>query len=104
MREKAYEAAAREGHDVYERLAPQHGYETQEKSRVECEQLPEQHRKLMIAAYRAGVDAFLDALPGEVYVLTQRYVRPDCPHAGTYQGHDEGCYPARYIKLKGDTV
>lgn len=36
-------------HQVYERLAPEHGYETREESRVAWPDVPEQNRKLMIA-------------------------------------------------------
>ncbi len=36
-------------HDTYERLAPEHGYETRPDSAVAWEAVPERNRKLMIA-------------------------------------------------------
>ena len=36
-------------HEAYERLAPEHGYETREESAVPWEQVPEQNRALMEA-------------------------------------------------------
>ena len=36
-------------HEAYERLAPQHGYETREASRKPWKDVPEQNRELMIA-------------------------------------------------------
>jgi hypothetical protein len=36
-------------HETYERLAPEHGYETREASAKPWEQVPEQNRGLMVA-------------------------------------------------------
>ena len=43
------EDIAREFHETYERLAPEHGYETREASAKPWEQVPEQNKGLMIA-------------------------------------------------------
>jgi hypothetical protein len=43
------EALARRFHETYERLAPDHGYETRKASAVPWEDVPEQNRSLMIA-------------------------------------------------------
>lgn len=42
------EVVARKFHDEYEHLAPLYGWETQERSRVEWGDLPENQRKLMV--------------------------------------------------------
>ena len=54
-----YEVGARTGHDAYERLAPEYGYTTRQKSRVSWERLPQEHRDLMVAAYTVAIDAAL---------------------------------------------
>lgn len=36
-------------HDAYERLAPEHGYETREASRKPWSEVPENNRELMTA-------------------------------------------------------
>ncbi len=43
------EALAKRFHEVYERLAPDFGYETRRESAVPWEQVPEQNRDLMVA-------------------------------------------------------
>jgi hypothetical protein len=43
------EVIARQFHAVYERFAPHHGWETQERSRTEWGDLPEANRTLMVA-------------------------------------------------------
>ncbi len=43
------EPIAREFHDTYERLAPDHGYKTREASAVAWDQVPQANRSLMIA-------------------------------------------------------
>lgn len=43
------EDIARRFHDAYERLAPRFGWETQQRSRVEWDDLPEENRALMVA-------------------------------------------------------
>jgi hypothetical protein len=45
-------AIARAFHDRYEALSGQHGWETQERTRVAWEDLPEENRSLMIAVVR----------------------------------------------------
>lgn len=46
-------------HDTYERLAPEHGYETREGSRKPWGEVPEQNRSLMRATVRHLLDAGL---------------------------------------------
>jgi hypothetical protein len=46
------EALARLFHETYERLAPEHGYETREASAKPWEQVPDNNRALMIAVCR----------------------------------------------------
>lgn len=43
------EKIAKEFHETYEKLAPEHGYKTRRKSAVPWEQVPEQNKKLMLA-------------------------------------------------------
>jgi hypothetical protein len=43
------EALARRFHETYERLAPEHGYETRKASAVPWEDVPEPNRALMVA-------------------------------------------------------
>ena len=43
------EDIAQEFHETYERLAPDHGYETRKSSAVPWENVPEQNKNLMIA-------------------------------------------------------
>lgn len=57
------EALARFFHETYERLAPEHGYETRKASAVPWEQVPERNRALMIATC-AEVLAKLEKEPG----------------------------------------
>lgn len=45
----AAETLAREFHETYERLAPNHGYKTRKASAVPWEDVPEQNKSLMIA-------------------------------------------------------
>lgn len=46
------EAVARLLHHTYERLAPAHNWETQERSRTPWEELPPENRSLMVATVR----------------------------------------------------
>ena len=50
--EGAPEALAERFHDTYERLAPEHGYETRQESAVPWSDVPEPNRRLMIATVR----------------------------------------------------
>lgn len=50
------EHVARCFHESYERKAPQHGWETQQRSRVEWEDVPEENRSLMIAVVQELLD------------------------------------------------
>lgn len=43
------EQVARAFHEAYERLAPDHGWETQERSRKDWDDVPEANRSLMVA-------------------------------------------------------
>lgn len=43
------EEVARAFHEVYERLAPEHGYETRPESAVAWDAVPERNRRLMVA-------------------------------------------------------
>jgi hypothetical protein len=49
MADESAERVAREFHEAYERLAPDHGYETREASAKPWEDVPEQNRGLMVA-------------------------------------------------------
>ena len=49
MEQNETERVARRFHDIYEQLAPQFGWETQERSAVAWSELPAENRKLMIA-------------------------------------------------------
>ena len=46
---------AEDMHGHYERLAPHFAYETRTQSRVSWEKLPDNHRRLMIAAVQAAL-------------------------------------------------
>jgi len=51
------EALARRFHDTYERLAPDHGWQTQESTRAKpWEEVPEHNRQLMLATIEALLD------------------------------------------------
>lgn len=50
------EALARKFHETYERLAPDHGYETREASAKPWDEVPEQNRNLMIAVCQELID------------------------------------------------
>jgi hypothetical protein len=43
------EDIARAFHETYEKLAPEHGYETRKASAVPWERVPEQNKSLMIS-------------------------------------------------------
>lgn len=52
-------------HEAYERLAPEHGYETREASARPWEDVPAQNRGLMIAVVKLLVDRrIIDFGPG----------------------------------------
>jgi hypothetical protein len=69
--ETQVEAIAHAFHDSYEKQADEHGWQTQESTRVAWEDLPEQNRTLMIAVVsdllRDGVIAvgYLTTAAGE---------------------------------------
>jgi hypothetical protein len=50
-------------HDHYERLAPEHGYETREESRKAWGEVPEQNRKLMQATVHSLLSSGLIETP-----------------------------------------
>jgi hypothetical protein len=51
------EALARRFHDTYERLAPDHGWETQESTRAKpWDEVPAHNRELMLATVAALLD------------------------------------------------
>jgi hypothetical protein len=43
-------------HEAYERLAPDHGYETRRESAVPWEEVPERNRDLMVAVVQDLLD------------------------------------------------
>lgn len=51
------ERIARAFHETYERLAPTHGWQTQERSRRAWDDVPDENKSLMIAVARALIDA-----------------------------------------------
>jgi hypothetical protein len=53
---QADEAIARMFHEEYERLAPEHGYETRRDSAVPWEDVPERNRRLMVATVAAVLE------------------------------------------------
>lgn len=55
-RERLIALVARSFHEVYEELAPTHGWKTQERSQVPWNDVPEGNRKLMVAT----VDRLID--------------------------------------------
>lgn len=52
----AAERLAKRFHDAYERLAPEHGYETRKESAKLWDEVPEQNRSLMIAVCQELID------------------------------------------------
>lgn len=50
------ERIAQAFHDAYEELAPEHGYETREVSRVPWEKVPRRNRDLMVATVQRLLD------------------------------------------------
>jgi hypothetical protein len=58
------EEISRAFHETYERLAPEHGYETRKASAVPWEDVPEQNKSLMIDVVRSLLaDGIIIALP-----------------------------------------
>lgn len=53
VREKDVDAIARAFHENYERLAPQHGYETREASAVPWLEVPQANKTLMRSVVRS---------------------------------------------------
>jgi hypothetical protein len=53
----APEELARLFHDTYEALAPSHGWETQERSRKDWDEVPAENKSLMIAVAARVLDA-----------------------------------------------
>lgn len=51
-------------HENYERLAPEHGYETRKASAVPWEQVPENNKQLMIAVAGQVLDRLRCSLCG----------------------------------------
>jgi hypothetical protein len=49
-------AIAFEFHETYERLAPDHGWQTQERSRKYWEDVPPENKKLMVAVVRELIE------------------------------------------------
>lgn len=49
MKRLVAHVVAREFHETYERLAPEHGYKTREESAVHWNDLPPRNKALMIA-------------------------------------------------------
>lgn len=52
----AAESIARAFHETYERLAPEHGWETQQRSRTSWEDVPEENKRLMVATAQHLLD------------------------------------------------
>jgi hypothetical protein len=50
------EAIAKAFHEAYERLAPDHGYETREASAKPWDEVPEQNKGLMVAVIEELLD------------------------------------------------
>ena len=59
------EAIAEEFHKTYERLAPDHGYETRQESAKPWAEVPEANRKLMIAVVTELLNTEV-ILPGSI--------------------------------------
>jgi hypothetical protein len=57
------EAIARAFHERYEALAGEHGWETQQRSRVPWEDVPDENRSLMIAVVERLLDDGVIAPP-----------------------------------------
>jgi len=55
------EVLAKHMHEIYERLAPKFGWETQKASRRPWDEVPEHNRELMIATMAEGFLPLLDA-------------------------------------------
>ena len=66
-------------HDNYERLAPEHGYETRKDSAVPWESVPERNKSLMIATCAAvlGEVARRESTAREVFVAIRDYNRTE---------------------------
>jgi len=60
--ERSHEVA-QQFHEVYEELAPKHGYETREDSRVPWEDVPAQNRDLMVEVARTLLERGVIVVP-----------------------------------------
>ena len=65
MKRRDYEAAAKAGHDEYERIAPEYGYKTRAESAVPWDDLTPVMKEMMIRSFKAGVDAALGGTDNE---------------------------------------
>lgn len=71
FRQVTAEELARFFHETYERLAPEHGYETRKATAVPWEDVPENNRQLMIAVCKAVIDKFSKSDNGVNIVINQ---------------------------------
>lgn len=74
MSDQYLEAAAKAGHDEYERITPEYGYKTRTESAVEWDELSDDMREMMRRAYKAGIEAWV----GDRDPL---YTVEECDHA-----------------------
>lgn len=74
------EDIARAFHETYERLAPEHGYETRKASAVPWDRVPEQNRGLMVAVVADLLERGIIALESEVVALTDALGDPALTH------------------------
>lgn len=56
MEDEQVEVIARRFHEVYEELAPQHGWDTQERSKVPWETVPHENQGLMRSVVRTLIE------------------------------------------------
>jgi hypothetical protein len=70
----APEELARLFHDTYEALAPSHGWETQERSRKDWDEVPAENKSLMIAVAARVLDALELADGGYPYMEHYRLI------------------------------
>ena len=76
------ESLARLFHETYERLAPEHGYETRKASAVPWEQVPQKNKALMIAVTGVVESELRTRVLAVIAELRKKWERIECVDGG----------------------
>lgn len=84
-KQQAAEALAQKFHEIYERLAPEYGYETRKETSVPWTALPDNNKRLMIAVcstLQSVIDAGEKPLSAQGMVMVPVEPTDEMYHAG----------------------